>query len=394
MNVATQVSQTERNIPTLASLSPSQIDAIRRIKPHDQMEAPALHERRPTSIFISQERFDVEQERVFRAMPVPVTISALLAEPGSVVAVDSYGVPIIVTRARDGEVRAFFNACTHKGSKLVEDCELHKAGRLTCPYHAWTFGLDGKLLAVPRAETIACFDKADRPLRQLAAKEVGGVVWVGLDPRRAYSFDHIEAQLAEDLEALNLPRAHVYGRRQFDLKANWKLVIEPFLEGYHVQRLHAQSVGPLFADVATVTDQFGDSLRQVSGKINFTVEGLDDPALNIHKVVTFAYQMFPNVVIITSPYYISVMILAPRGPDRTIVDYAMLTREAPDNPKAEELFKRSFDMVLGVFGGEDFRAAEISHAGLATGAMDDVIYCGLEENIPRFYRGIERLLEA
>lgn len=277
MSTATAIAPAERNIPTLASLSPSQIDAIRRIRPHDQAEDPVLHERRPTSIFTSQERFDAEQERIFRAVPVPMTVSALLPEPGSVLAVESYGVPVVVTRTREGEIRAFINSCTHKGSKLVEDCDPRKAARLTCPYHAWTFGLDGKLLAVPRAETIACFDKADRPLRQLAAKEIGGIVWVGLDPRRSYSFDHINPQLAADLEALNLPRGHVYGRRQFDLNANWKLVLEPFLEGYHVQRLHAQSVGPLFADVATVVDQFGDSLRQTSGKANFTVEALDDP---------------------------------------------------------------------------------------------------------------------
>lgn len=383
----------EKNVPVLESLSASQIDAIRRIPPHADADAPAIDERRPSSIFLDQARFDLEWEKLFRAVPVPMTLSALIPEPGSLIAIESYGVPIIITRARDGEARAFLNACTHKGSKLVEDCEPHSAARMTCPYHAWTYGLDGKLIGVPRAETIANFSKSDRPLVQLTCREAGGLVWVGLDRHRTYDFSDVEGQLAEDFEALAIPRGHVYGRKLFDLQANWKLVLEPFLEGYHVQRLHAASVGPMFADTPTITDRLGPHFRQTSGKANF------DPRLltadeNIHKSVTFAYQLMPNAVVITSPYYISVMILAPRGPHRTIVDYTMLTREAPDNPKAEQLFAKSYDMVLGVFGGEDFRAAELSHAGLATGAMDDVIYVGLEDKIPAYYETIEAHLNS
>ncbi|WP_109807552.1 aromatic ring-hydroxylating oxygenase subunit alpha [Sphingosinithalassobacter portus] len=390
MNVATAARPREKNVPLLASLSTSQQEAIARIPPHAEADAsaPAIDERRPSNIFIDQARFDLEWEHVFRALPIPVTLSALVAEPGSLIAVESYGVPIIVTRARDGEVRAFLNACTHKGSKLVEDCEPHAASRVTCPYHAWTYGLDGKLIGVPRAETIANFDKGDRPLAQLPCREAGGIVYVGLDRKRDYDFSMVEGQLAEDFEALNIPRAHVYGRKMFDLKANWKLVLEPFLEGYHVQRLHAASVGPMFADSPTITDRLGPHFRQTSGKINFDPAKLD-PNENIHKAVTFAYELMPNAVVITSPYYISVMILAPRGPDRTMVDYMMLTREAPDNPKAEELFAKSYNMVLGVFGGEDFRAAELSQAGLSTGAMDDVLYVGLEDKIPAFYETLE-----
>jgi nitrite reductase/ring-hydroxylating ferredoxin subunit len=393
MTVATAVRPREKNVPVLESLSASQIDAIGRIPPHASADAPVLDARRPASIFLDPARFDLEWEKVFLKLPVPLTLSALVAEPGSVLAVESYGMPLIVTRAKDGQVRVFLNACTHKGSKLVEHCDPHSAARMTCPYHAWTYGLDGKLIGVPRAETIANFAKSDRPLAQLPAHEEGGFIWVGLDRHAAYDFTSLNAELMQDFEALNIPRAHVYGRRMFDLKANWKLVLEPFLEGYHVQRLHANSVGPMFADTPSIMDRLGPHFRQVSGKANFDPSEIR-PDDNIHKTITFAYDLMPNAVIVTSPYYISVMILAPRGPDRTMVDYTMLTREAPDNPKAEELFAKSYEMILSVFGGEDFRAAELSQAGLASGAIDDVIYCGLEDKIPEFYETLEAHLEA
>ena len=375
----------QRTIPTLESLSASQIAAIRAIPPHDQSHPVQIEASRPTSIFLDAAHFAREQDTVFNALPVPITMSAVIPGPGELIAVDSYGKNIIVARGKDGVVRAFLNACTHKGSKLVEDGEPRSASRIICPYHAWTYALDGKLIGVPRAETFANLCKEDRPLAQLECAEKGGIIWVGLDRKRHYDFGGIDDQLVADLEALNIPRMHLYGRKSFDLKANWKLVLEPFLEGYHVQRLHSRTVGPLFADTPSKMTLLGRNIRQSSGRLDFTPDMLEATGENIHKLVTHAYQVFPNLVVVTSPYYISIMILAPRAADRTIVDYMMLTREAPDNPKAEELFLRSYEMILSVFGGEDFRAAQISQEGLSSGAMDNVLYSGLEENIPVFY---------
>jgi hypothetical protein len=86
------------------------------------------------------------------------------------------------------------------------------------------------------------------------------------------------------------------------------------------------------------------------------------------------------------------MLLMPRGPDRTTVEYFMLTPEVATTPKAEEVFARSYELILGVFGGEDFRAAEISQQGLNAGVPEETVYCGLETNIVRYYEAIEALL--
>ena len=379
-------------IQTINDLSESQVTAIRQIPSHDAATPKAISARRPASIFLSSERFEREQANVFRKFAVPVTVSALLGQPGSVLAHDGYGVPLLLMRDRDGVVRAFLNACMHKGSKLVEDCEPRKAGKVTCPYHAWTFALDGRLVGVPREETIADFDKAERGLAELACREAGGLIWVMLDRNAEPDFSNIDPELVSDLAALDIPDMHVYGRKTFELEANWKLVQEPFLEGYHVQRLHARSVGPMFADVPNVTTVLGHNIRQISGKMNFTPDCLDIAGENIHKSVTHAYLVFPNTVIVTSPYYISVMFIMPKSSGQSVVDYVMLTRGEADNEKAVDLYQRSYEMVLNVFGNEDFRAAQISQKGLASGALQDVIYCGLEETIPLYYEILERYL--
>jgi phenylpropionate dioxygenase-like ring-hydroxylating dioxygenase large terminal subunit len=377
---------------TLDMLSPGQIAAIRKIPSHDDAPRVAIEASRPASIFTGQERYDLEQAKVFRKSAVPVMLSAMIAEPGTAIAHDGYGVPMIIARDRKGVVRAFLNACQHKGSKLIEGCDAVKASRLTCPYHAWTYGLDGTLAGVARAELFINLDISKRNLAELPSREAGGIIWVMLDRHAEPDFSGVDTQLVEDMDAFGIPDAHVYGRKTFHLKANWKLVQEPFLEGYHVQRLHARSVGPLFADVPNVVDLLGPNIRQISGKAEFSPADLDIPGENIHKTVTHAYLLFPNTVVVTSPYYISVMVIMPAGVRSSVVDYYMLTRLPPDSPKGEEVYQRSYEMILGVFGGEDFRAAEISQIGLDAGVPDEVVYCGLEATIPIYYAQLEKRL--
>lgn len=393
MNATAAASPAQRPLfQTIDMLTASQQRAIRAIAPHDQAAVPAIEERRPVSVFTGEEFHALEQQKLFRRQAVPVTISARIAEPGSSVAHDGYGVPLLVTRDKDGQAHVFLNACTHKGAKLLDGCEVAKGNRLTCPYHAWTFATDGKLIGAARPETFVNLDKGSRGLAELPSREAGGIIWAMLDRHAEPDFSGVDDQLAADFDAFELGDLHVYGHKQFHLKANWKLVLEPFLEGYHVQRLHARTVGPLFADVPNVVDTLGLNIRQISGKMQFTPDCLDIPGENIHASVTHAYNVFPNCVVVTSPYYISVMFLMPNGVDRTTVDYFMLTRRPPDNPKGAELYRKSYEMIIGVFGGEDFYAAEISHAGLATGAIDEVVYSGLEATIPLFNRVLDGVL--
>jgi phenylpropionate dioxygenase-like ring-hydroxylating dioxygenase large terminal subunit len=389
MEAATPNAASARRVQTLDQLSPGQIAAIRAIPAHDAATVPAIEARRPAAIFVDEARFAREQERIFRRLAVPVTLSVMLREPGSVLAHEAWGIPLLLTRDRQGAVHAFLNACQHKGSKLVEHCDPQKAARISCPYHAWTYALDGKLVGVPRPETFVNLDLAGRGLARLECREAGGLIWVGLNRQAPAAFDHLHPELALDLEALGIPSAHVYGRRSFRLQANWKLVIEPFLEGYHVQRLHARSIGALFADVPNVTHLLGPHIRQISGKAHFTPQMLDTPGENIHKTVTHAYLVFPNTVVVTSPFYVSVMFIMPQAAGRTAVEYFMLTPGPPDNPKAEELYARSYELIQKVFGTEDFRAAEICHAGLASGALGEVVYSGLESAIVSYYEALE-----
>ncbi len=374
-------------------LTQSQWEAICALRPHEEADVPKEDYRRPSSVYLSDTRFAEEQRQLLKRVPVAATISARLPEPNMAVAVDGYGVPLLITRDRDGVVHAFINACRHRGSKMVEGCEARKGGRLSCPYHAWTYDLKGDLVGIPRQETFPSLNKSDLGLVALSCFEAGGIIWVGLDPQHPVDALPQTDQLAADLEAFGLHKMHLYGQRTYDLASNWKFVIEPFLEGYHVQRLHAQSIGAMFADVPSVYSTMGHHQRQTSGKANFDPALLNDDINNLHRYVTHAYLVFPNTVIVTSPYYISLMILMPRARNRTVVDYYMLVKSAPDNAKAEDLYKRSFELIHAVFGGEDFRAACIQQEAMESGAIKEVYYGGLEKMINVFHNSVESFLD-
>ena len=381
-------------IQVLGSLNPSQIRAARQIPSYGTQPPPVMTKHYPASNFTSPAQFALEQERVFRRIAVPVMPSAMIKAPGTVVAHEGYGLPLLLVRAKDGTARVFLNACKHKGAKLVESCEAHKASRMTCPYHSWTYGLDGSLLAIARQDAFEAVSKADFALTELPSREFGGFIWASLDRHVEPDFSALTPDLAADFESLELPRAHVYGRQRFHIKANWKLVLEPFMESYHVPRLHAGSIGALFGDITRVVDQIGPHQRKTAGKINFQPEMLDIEGENIHKTVTFAYQVFPNAVVITSPYYTTAMILMPVSERETVLDFYMLTLEPPQSQKGEDLYARSLELVLKVFGDEDFRAAEISQVGLESGALDQMTYGGMENTIPMYYEELEALLCA
>ncbi len=376
------------DMPTRQRPTEGQLNLAREIVAGQPMQGAGVTTV-PASVYTDPARFAAEQEKLFLSLPQVIAPSALLPEPNMAVAHDGFGIPLLLTRDKQGAAHVFWNVCRHRGTRLIEAGDVCKAPRIVCPYHAWTYTADGTLAGMPRPDSFPGLDKADHRLRELPNVEAGGLIWFAREPS-----DFADArELAPEFDAFGLAGHHLYRRRTHDVAANWKLIMDAFLESYHVQRLHADTIAKFFTDGITVGDTIGLHQRSAVGRTDYLarIDHQDWPALRA--VITFAYQLFPATIIIMSPDYVNLMVLMPQDVGRTLVEDFMLIPEAPRTPEEIDHWERSWTLLdEGVFGAEDYRAAALGQSGLASGSIDTLTLGTLETGIRRFHDVVEAAL--
>jgi phenylpropionate dioxygenase-like ring-hydroxylating dioxygenase large terminal subunit len=311
-----------------------------------------------------------------------------LRKPGGYVSATVAGMPIAVVRDRDGELRAFYNVCKHRAHELLSGSGTTR--NIVCPYHAWTYGLDGKLKAARRADQMETFDKTQICLDQVLVEEFGGMVYVNLDPAAA-SLGEQAGDLADEIArwAPDVAELTHAKRLTYDVATNWKNVIDNFLECYHCHIAHKEFVDLVDMDTYEVkTYGIWSSHFAEAGKHENTAYDVSGASVTEHAV----WWLWPNTCLLRYPGRGNFMVfqVLPSGPDRTLETWDFYL-ETTELNHAEVESVRYIDQVLQV---QDIGLVESVQRGMRTPAFDQgrIVYdpagSGLSEHGVHHFHGL------
>jgi phenylpropionate dioxygenase-like ring-hydroxylating dioxygenase large terminal subunit len=347
----------------------------------------------PVTAYTDETKFRAERN-LLRRLPIPLAHVSQLASPGSCLVHDALGVPILVTRNRDGELRAMLNVCRHRGARLLENegfCKVRKAFR--CHYHGWTYDTDGKLVHVPNEALFSSLDKEDHPLVALPIHERFGLIWVVATPGASYDFSAFLDPLEDDLAPLGLESHVVFRRATTTRRTNWKLVMEAFLDGYHVEHLHKHTVAPYFQGNRSYAERTGPHVRSIVGRTGFFEAIAAGRTEDIRDIATPTYVIFPNTIFVVQPGFVSRATAYPTAIDEIYWEHDLIIPEEPKTEKARAHWELNYELIQnGVFSGEDLWICEQIQRGLGSGANEHLTYGTEEAPIRWWHEELERRL--
>ncbi|MGQ0845866.1 MAG: aromatic ring-hydroxylating oxygenase subunit alpha [Sporichthyaceae bacterium] len=329
----------------------------------------------PVSHYLDPERYAAEL-RMLRSTAVPFCASAELERGGSYLARTAAGVPLLAVRDRAGVVHAFRNSCGHRGTTLVEGVGCARA--LVCPFHGWVYALDGSVSHVPHPEGFPGIDFTERGLVPVACRERNGLVWIDQDGPG--TFDGVG-----DLPGVTEHQA-VVGRQLIAVAVNWKILVEGFLEGYHIRATHPATFLPYGYDNLTVVEHHGPHSR-VTFPFRRVEELRDQPpeAWHAEGTTTNVQHLFPNVVLAHLTAHTAFIAVEPVTVDSSLLSITQLAAPAADGsvPKA---VARDIEFVAQGLAEDRAMAVIVQRGVQARGG--DVVFARYESALTHFHAGL------
>ena len=353
----------------------------------------------PAKYYTSQEVFQEEMEKVFPRKWICVGHVSQVPEAGSYFLREVCGENMLVTRDPQGKVHSFYNLCRHRGTRLCTEATGTFSGRIQCPYHAWTYALDGRLIGVPNMAGVQNFNMAEYPLHYVPTTVWEGLIFVNLSMHPesfADTFAPIRDRFSEwQMDHLKLAHQIVY-----EIQANWKLIFQNYSECYHCPTVH-----PLLASLTPYKSStnhldegpFLGGPMQLGGETeSMTVDGracalpIESLCGDNRKLVHY-YTLFPSMFLTLHPDYVMVHRVEPQTPDRTRVTCEWFFHpEAMANPHFNAMPAVEF---WDITNREDWHVSELSQQGISSRAYQPGPYADLESLLAAFDREYLRSME-
>jgi Rieske 2Fe-2S family protein len=283
----------------------------------------------PRERYTSPEIFAQEKERIFAQQWLCVGRSSTFLKPGDFQLRTVADESLIMVRDRGGELHAFFNVCRHRGTRLCQETAGQLSETIQCPYHAWTYSLDGRLIGAPHMNEIRGFDKKDYPLHEAAIAEWEGFVFVNIG-KEPVPFEQTWAPMLKRFARYQLSELMVGHKARYEVKANWKLVFQNYSECLHCPTIHPElstvlpyrsgqndlTAGPFLGGYMEIKDPHESATLsgRACGRLVSDHLGADDAKR------AYYYTLMPNMMLSIHPDYVNYYTLLPVAVDRTIVE--------------------------------------------------------------------------
>jgi nitrite reductase/ring-hydroxylating ferredoxin subunit len=360
-------------------------------------EAPGVMEV-PVSFFLDPELYAREHKKLFRETPLMVCLSTDLPEAGSFQIFEDVGVPIVVMRGKDRQVRAFLNICPHRGARVVrEDCG--KARSFTCRFHGWTFDTAGEIVGLPN-EAQFCGQIDDRKhLVSVPCEERHGLVFVQATPGSTMDLDAHLADFGPQLDALGLSQGHLVLTAEVSSPSNWKYVLDTYFENYHLPSLHKNTFANVFAVNLCLLETWGRHQR-------FTF-----PQRSIHdwmnkpesewSVDSLPAQhfLFPNTVITLgsvsrSGSLISIHRIFPSAVGQLTNKITMYAPHGLKSPEHKAEIEANFEQIMGAVRDEDYSVTGEAYYAIKSLPEGTLFPVGRQEiGTQNFHRNVMEAME-
>ena len=339
-------------------------------------------------------RFANERERIFKQLPQGIALSIELPEQGDFVTRTVLETPVLLTRNLEGKVNAFLNICRHRGAILCNQ-EQGQKRMFVCPYHSWSYDIQGRLLGINGPQSFGEVDKDNSGLTPLNCTEKHGIIWICLDPTIDFDIDKWLGDFGNRLDSLELDNWHLFETRELE-GPGWKAAMDGYLEVYHHDTVHGKTVGQHTIGNLLVHDTYGPHQRLTFGRKNISeLEDLKETNFEGEKFIRLIHSVFPNLSIsgILGEHCLVSQVYPTKDFDKTITRQSLLCSKKPENAYEQKSAETFSKMTLQAVRDEDYAVVQTIQDGLKTNANSHFTFGRNEKGLQHYHQWVERFMK-
>ena len=348
----------------------------------------------PASHYVGNEQFEHEVDALFKKRPLLVALTPHIPNAGDYLTHEVIDTSLLITRDKAGAARAYLNACRHRGARLAEG----KGNKATfsCPFHAWNWGLDGKIIARPNShDGFAAADARYDQLIEVPCHEQAGLIFVLLEGSDIEAKVQVMMGAAlTDIDNYDIANTHYIDSRSTELACNYKFFLDGFAETYHIAPLHKDSISPFYYSNSTLVEQMNEVIHLVSPRKTIDRE-FEKPATEQGQVLPYCtteYLIGPNVLLTHQVDHIQFWHAYPLdGANRCRVELNVFWPK-PMDEDAQRKADLNVDLVWKVTTEEDFPQSVAIHRNLASGALPELVFGQNEPALIYYHQNIAKAI--